>query len=81
MWEELRVVVNHLSADSSVRVIILHGAGNNFSSGMDFADKETTAMLRNAKGRDAARQSVTLENWIGNIQDCVRSIEMCRKRK
>ncbi|KAK7178804.1 citrate synthase [Paraphaeosphaeria sporulosa] len=79
MWEELRVVMNHLSCDSSVRVVIVDGAGNNFSSGMDFVDSDTNALLQNTQGRDPARQSAKLEDWIRNIQDCVRSIETCGK--
>ncbi|MEJ6783128.1 enoyl-CoA hydratase-related protein [Aminobacter sp. Piv2-1] len=41
MWTELAATVNRLSADPEARVIVLRGAGQDFSAGADIAEFDT----------------------------------------
>lgn len=41
MWKELAATVNGLSADPEARVIVLRGAGQDFSAGADIAEFDT----------------------------------------
>lgn len=77
MWHELRTAFQWADATESVRVVLLHGAGRNFCAGIDLA------MLGGLAGAvahaDAARGREALRRLILDLQDCLSSIERCRK--
>lgn len=77
MWQELRAAFTWADATPAVRVAVLSGAGRNFCAGIDLA------MLAGVAGavaqRDPARSREALRRLILDLQDCLSSIERCRK--
>jgi enoyl-CoA hydratase len=77
MWQELRTAFTWADAADAVRVVVLHGAGRNFCAGIDLA------MLGGLAGAvahaDPARGREVLRRLILDLQDCLTSIERCRK--
>ncbi len=77
MWQELRLAFRWADAAEGVRVVLLTGAGRNFCAGIDLA------MLAGVTGAiahpDPARSRETLRRLILDLQDCLSSIERCRK--
>lgn len=77
MWQELRTAFAWVDETPSVRVAILSGAGRNFCAGIDLG------MLSRISGVvahcDPARSRESLRRVILDLQDCLSSIEHCRK--
>ena len=73
MVRELRTVFNSLSQDNTVRAIILTGDEKAFCSGMDFNDFQVY------KGLDPARKGFNIIDDVKMIQECINTIEDCRK--
>lgn len=57
MWQALSATFDALSADPSVRVITLSGAGADFSAGADIAEFDTLRDGDNARGYEAANSA------------------------
>jgi len=77
MWQELRTAFNWADATPAVRVVILGGAGKNFCAGIDLAMLGGVAAA--VAHPDAARSREALRRLIIDLQDCLSSIERCRK--
>ncbi len=77
MWHELRKAFQWADAESEVRVVLLTGAGKNFCSGIDLS------LLANVQAvvdhADPARSHERLRRLILDMQDCLSSVERCRK--
>ena len=77
MWQEIRQAFEWVDATPEARVAILSGAGKNFCAGIDLA------MLGSIQQRiahaDGARSREALRRIILDLQDCLSSIERCRK--
>lgn len=77
MWQEIRQAFNWVDATPEARVAILSGEGKNFCAGIDLT------MLGSIQQRiahpDGARSRETLRRLILDLQDCLSSIERCRK--
>lgn len=77
MWHELRKAFQWADAESEVRVVMLTGAGKNFCSGIDLS------LLANVQAvvdhADPARSHERLRRLILDMQDCLTSVERCRK--
>lgn len=77
MWQEIRQAFEWVDGTPEIRVAILSGEGNNFCAGIDLG------MLASIQQRiahtDGARSRETLRRLILNLQDCLSSIERCRK--
>ncbi len=77
MWQEIRQAADWVDATPEVRVAILSGEGRNFCAGIDLA------MLGGIQQRiahpDGARSREMLRRLILDLQDCLSSIERCRK--
>lgn len=77
MWQEIRQACEWVDATSEARVAILSGAGRNFCAGIDLG------MLAGIQQRiahaDGARSREALRRLILDLQDCLTSIERCRK--
>jgi enoyl-CoA hydratase len=77
MWQELRSAFNWADATPAVRVVILSGAGKNFCAGIDLAMLGGVAEA--IAHKDAARSREALRRLILDLQDCLSTIERCRK--
>jgi enoyl-CoA hydratase len=77
MWQELRTAFSWADATPEVRVAILSGAGRNFCAGIDLAMLsavgQTVAHPDPARGREALRRVIL------DLQDCLSTVERCRK--
>ena len=77
MWQELRSAFNWADATPVVRVVILSGAGRNFCAGIDLA--MLAGVAESVAHIDPARSREALRRLILDLQDCLSSIERCRK--
>lgn len=79
-WEELPQLFRELDADESVRAVVLTGAGNHFSVGLDVQEVlgPWMAKLGGESGATAARRSVLLR-LIAQLQSGVTAVAQCRK--
>lgn len=77
MWQEIRQAFEWIDATPAARVAILSGEGRNFCAGIDLA------MLAGVQQRiahpDGARSREALRRLILDLQDCLSSLERCRK--
>ncbi|GES61275.1 enoyl-CoA hydratase/isomerase family protein [Aspergillus terreus] len=82
MWLELSQVFTRLSHDSSVRAIVLSGAGEKaFTAGLDVkaASQGTLGSDAGSGTPDAARKAFALRRHIAEFQDCISAVERCEK--
>lgn len=79
MWRELRTAFQWADATGAVRVVILSGTGRNFCAGIDLAMLADVAKTVTHDHADAARGREALRRLILDLQDCLTSIERCRK--
>lgn len=77
MWQELREAFTWADEAPAVRVVILAGSGRNFCAGIDLAMLAGVGRL--VAHADAARSREALRRLILDLQDCLSSIERCRK--
>ncbi|WP_434626650.1 crotonase/enoyl-CoA hydratase family protein [Chromobacterium sp. CV08] len=77
MWQDLRSAMDWADGEPSVRAVVLAGHGKHFCAGIDLA------MLAGLQSQidDAceARKRDKLRRLILDLQDCVTSLERCRK--
>jgi len=76
-WRELPEVFDALSADPSVRAIVLYGAGEHFSIGLDL--KGMLPELAVALQPGAAEERLQVLALVERLQAAVNSIESCAK--
>jgi enoyl-CoA hydratase len=77
MWQELRTAFRWADVTAAVRVVVLSGAGRNFCAGIDL---ELLRLLAEADtNHDPARSREGLRRLILDLQDCLSTIERCRK--
>ena len=77
MWQELRTAMQWADAAPEVRAVVLAGAGKNFCAGIDLAMLGGVAQA--VAHADPARSREKLRRLILDLQDCLSSIEQCRK--
>ena len=77
MWQELRLAFAWADEAHEVRVVILGGAGRNFCAGIDLA--MLAGLGQAVAHRDPARGREALRRVILDLQDCLASVERCRK--
>lgn len=77
MWQELREAMRWADATPEVRVVVLSGEGKNFCAGIDLAMLGGVAQA--VAHADPARSREALRRLILDLQDCLSSIEACRK--
>ena len=77
MWQEIRSAFQWADSEPGVRAVVLTAAGRNFCAGIDLAMLAgVTARIADA---DEARSREKLHALIRDLQDCLSSIERCRK--
>lgn len=75
-WIEMKQIFESLDTDPLVRVIVLSGKGKLFCAGIDLTllmSQQHTDITCEAKKRELIR------SFIRHLQDCISSIEKCRK--
>ncbi|WP_291995584.1 crotonase/enoyl-CoA hydratase family protein [Candidatus Accumulibacter sp. ACC003] len=77
MWQDLRNAFSWADAAPEVRVVVLAGAGGNFCAGIDLS--MLASVGRAVAHADPARSHEALRRVILDLQDCLASIERCRK--
>jgi Delta3,5-Delta2,4-dienoyl-CoA isomerase len=78
MWLNLRTLFTQLSSDSSVRAIILSGAGPRaFTAGLDINAASQGPLT--GSGSDPGRRARALMEHIHEFQSCISAIEACSK--
>src|SRR5436305_6462006 len=78
---ELRDTFDKLSRDSSVRAIVLSGAGERaFTAGLDVQAAAESGELTSPEGSDPARKAATIRRHIEDFQGCISALERCENR-
>ncbi|NTV71222.1 MAG: crotonase/enoyl-CoA hydratase family protein [Azonexaceae bacterium] len=77
MWQEIRQAFEWVDATPEARVAILSGEGKNFCAGIDLA--MLGSIQQQIAHADGARSRETLRRLIVDLQDCLSSVERCRK--
>lgn len=77
MWQEIRQACDWVDATPEARVAILSGEGKNFCAGIDLS--MLASIQQQIAHTDGARSREQLRRLILNLQDCLSSIERCRK--
>lgn len=77
MWQEVRLAFEWVDATPEARVAILSGEGKSFCAGIDLA--MLGSIQQQTAHADGARSRETLRRLILDLQDCLSSIERCRK--
>ncbi|KAF8308301.1 ClpP/crotonase [Clavulina sp. PMI_390] len=75
MWREIPLVFDRLSADPSIRVIVLASSERVFTAGLDLTD---TDELLNTQSTDPSRTAVKFRPLIQEFQIAMDAIEKCR---
>ncbi|MBU6955087.1 crotonase/enoyl-CoA hydratase family protein [Hahella sp. HN01] len=76
MWEEIGLAFRRADQESTVRVVVLRGAGKHFCSGIDLMD---FASVMTGKEKCDGRRREELRRLILKLQGCLSAIEDCRK--
>ena len=76
-WVELKEIFETLSFDKEVRVIVLSGEGKLFCAGIDVSMLMDISNFA-SKGCEARKREHFIEG-LKHLQDCVSSIEKCKK--
>ncbi|PSS20483.1 hypothetical protein M430DRAFT_50144 [Amorphotheca resinae ATCC 22711] len=78
MWLELKQIIDALSTDPDIRVVVLSGAGPKaFTAGLD-VEAASQSVLFNGSS-DPARNAVAIRRYVQEFQDAISSIERCEK--
>lgn len=77
MWQEIRQAFDWVDSTPQARVAILSGAGKNFCAGIDLT--MLAGIQQKIAHPDGARSREMLRRLILDLQDCLSSIERCRK--
>lgn len=77
MWREIREAFVWLDDTEQLRVGVLSGRGKYFCSGIDF--EFLIQVEAEVEQLSEGRKQERLHQWIVELQDCVSSLERCRK--
>ncbi|MCB9687485.1 MAG: crotonase/enoyl-CoA hydratase family protein [Alphaproteobacteria bacterium] len=76
-WDEMPKVFADIDADPAVRCVVLRGAGDCFTSGLDLVEMLPRLPLDPTGGVDGARQTA-LHQLIRSMQGAITCVERCR---
>ncbi len=77
MWQEIRLAFEWADTTPEARVVILSGSGRNFCAGIDLA--LLAGIQQRIAHPDGARSREALRRLILDMQECLSSVERCRK--
>ncbi|MCC4117364.1 crotonase/enoyl-CoA hydratase family protein [Aromatoleum toluclasticum] len=77
LWQELRVAFEWADSEPAVRAVVLAGEGRHFCAGIDL--DVLGDIVKRIADPDEARRREKLRRLILDLQDCLSSIERCRK--
>lgn len=77
MWQELRQAFDWVDSTPEARVAVLSGEGRNFCAGIDLT--MLSSIQQRIAHADPARSREALRRLILDLQDCLSSVERCRK--
>ncbi|MBD5801569.1 Carnitinyl-CoA dehydratase [Azoarcus sp. Aa7] len=77
LWRELRTAFDWADGEPAVRAVVLSGAGRHFCAGIDL--DMLGGITQRIADADEARRREKLRRLILDLQDCLSSIERCRK--
>jgi enoyl-CoA hydratase len=77
MWQEIRTAFEWADSAPEVRVAVLSGEGRNFCAGIDLS--LLAGIQQRIAHADGARSREALRRLILDLQDCLTSLERCRK--
>ncbi len=77
LWFELRSAFDWADAEPAVRAVVLSGEGRHFCAGIDL--DMLGGILQRIADADEARRREKLRRLILDLQDCLTSLERCRK--
>lgn len=77
LWQELRQAMQWADDENTVRVVVLAGAGRHFCAGIDLA--MFASLGQRIADADEGRKREKLRRLIVDLQDCLSSVERCRK--
>lgn len=75
-WDELPAIFQWIDDTEAVRVVVISGAGQHFSSGIDLT---LLASLANQMGQDVGRNARLLRRTILRLQAAFNAVDRCRK--
>lgn len=75
-WSEIIEIFNWIDATDEVRVVVLSGAGEHFSSGIDL---QLLAQVGSQLGSDIGRNAEQLRRKILSLQASFNAVDSCRK--
>ncbi|NWB94042.1 crotonase/enoyl-CoA hydratase family protein [Pseudomonas agarici] len=75
-WSEIVEIFRWIDDTDAVRVVVLSGAGEHFSSGIDLT---LLAALGNELSQDVGRNARLLRRKILQLQACFNAVDKCRK--
>ncbi|MCF0022419.1 crotonase/enoyl-CoA hydratase family protein, partial [Stutzerimonas stutzeri] len=75
-WTEIIDIFNWVDATDDVRVVVLSGAGEHFSSGIDL---QLLASVGSQLGSDVGRNAEQLRRKILSLQASFNAVDNCRK--
>lgn len=75
-WLEIPQIFNWIDQEPGVRVVVLSGAGEHFSSGIDLM---YLASLAGLMGKDPGRNAVVLRAQIKRLQAALDAVDRCSK--
>ncbi|KAH9519518.1 putative enoyl CoA hydratase [Bulinus truncatus] len=78
-WKDIHTCFTRLSADPDCRVVVLSGAGNMFTAGLDLYENEIFKFLLSSDGQDASRKAYNISKGIKELQESFNVIEKCSK--
>lgn len=77
MWQDLRAALDWADGEPGVRAVVLAGSGKHFCSGIDLA--MLVGLQSSIQDECEGRKRDKLRRVILDLQDCVNSLERCRK--
>ena len=78
MWGELRAAFRYLDTLPAARVVVLSGAGRNFTAGIDLEMLMDVGAI-DKQDRCPGRVREMLRLWVLDLQDVISSLDACRK--
>ncbi|XP_064387875.1 delta(3,5)-Delta(2,4)-dienoyl-CoA isomerase, mitochondrial-like [Halichondria panicea] len=78
-WTEIKECFDSLSVDPDCRVVMVTGAGKNFTAGLDLVDFAGKFSEFSGEGSDVGRKAMAVRRMAKPMQDSFTALEKCSK--